>query len=84
MKKEVNALKKLECWKEIKCINDAKVLHTNFVLKLNRNQGGTIEKYKARLVIGGNEKEEHDIGLFSPAVQFNMIKPLLCLTMQNN
>lgn len=56
MSLDTEALKQLNCWKEVNRPTDAKVLHTKFVLKLKINESGIIDRYKARLVACENDK----------------------------
>ena len=58
------------------------VLHNKWVLKLKRTVGGKIDKYKARLVICGNEEEVDSLATFSPVADFTVIRLLLCICVQ--
>lgn len=55
MDKEVAALRELECWTVVDKPVKANVLHSKFVLKKKRKSDGTVAKYKAGLVVCGNE-----------------------------
>lgn len=59
------------------------VLHTKFMLKRNRNELRTVEKYKARLVVCGNEEDESDSETFLPVVDYTLIKVVIISAVQS-
>lgn len=84
METKVLALHRLDCWEEIKCSESTKVPHTKCVLRRKTNQDGDIEKYKARLVLYGNEEDDNNTDCFSPVADYTLIKLLIQLAVQNN
>lgn len=54
---ELDALEKNDTWKVAKKPPGAKCLHSKWVFKLKTHEDGTIERYKARLVVRGDEQE---------------------------
>lgn len=80
----VDALQLLDCWGEIKHPETARVFHTEYELRHKRIQGRDIEEYKAGLVVCGNEEEKNNIDCSSPAVDYTMIRLLLCRAIQKN
>ncbi len=52
-----------------------KALPTNVVLKVKRNSNGTVERFKARIVAGGNHQTYgHDyIETYAPVVSFTLV-----------
>ena len=79
---EIGALEKLRCWDIVKRPYEKKVLHSKLVLKKKRNGDGTIAKYKARLVVCGNEDEENLHDKFAPVIDFTLVKLFLAIAIQ--
>lgn len=82
--KEVQALRKLNCWSVVERPQQAKVLHSKFVLKKKRNSSGEVVKYKARLVVCGNEDMEFIEERFATVVDFTFVKLFLSIAIQRN
>lgn len=80
--KEITALTNLRCWDVIERPTGKKILHSKFVLKKKRNGDGTIVKYKARLVVCGNEDTENVEENFSPVIDFTLVKLFLAIAVQ--
>lgn len=60
MKEEYNALIKNKTWKLVPIPKDKNIIGCKWIYKLKNNAGGTIHKYKSRLVAKGYI---NDIGL---------------------
>ena len=59
-------------------------MHSKFVLRIKRKGDGSIEKYKARFVVCGNEDDPIDVDNFAPVVDFTLVKLFLCIATQRN
>ena len=55
IEEEMRTLENMNCWSVVKRPRDKPVLHSKFVLKWKRNGDGSILKYKAQLVVCGND-----------------------------
>lgn len=82
MDSEVQALKKLDCWTVVENPGNANVMHSKFVLKKKRKSDGTVAKYKARLVVCGNEDVDYIDDSFAPVVDFTLVKLFLAIAVQ--
>lgn len=82
--KEIKTLKAMECWEQVSRPVNERVLHTKFVLKRKRDENNEISKYKARLVVCGNEEVESHEETFSPVAHYSVIKLIFCLCIQRN
>jgi hypothetical protein len=69
---------------EIKHI-DTKVLNSMIILTIKRNPDGTVDKYKARLVILGNQQDNDQYDLIkSPTARSSMVKLAIALQAKTN
>lgn len=82
MKLEMQALQAFGFRKERKRPRITKFLHSKFVLRHKRDHRGEIKKFKARLVVCGNKQKKIDLEIFSPVVDYTLIKIILCLDVQ--
>lgn len=80
---EKRALKQLNFLEEIDRPTKTKGLHTNFVMKRNRNEHCTKDKNLAKRVVCGNEEQEKENDRLLPVVDYTMINHLLFLAVQN-
>lgn len=77
-------LNEINCREEVPRPENTPVLHSKFVLKRERNESGEIKKYKARLVVFGNEEVKNDEESFSPVPDFTIIKLILFIAAQRD
>lgn len=81
MEKEINSLKKMDTWTLVPRPGDRHVLKNRWVLRRKYNEDGTVERYKARLVVKGFEQR---YGLdyeetYAPVASYKSFKVLLAL-----
>lgn len=81
MESEINSLKENETWELVKKPDEAKILPSKWVFKIKTNSDGSIEKFKARLVIKGfNQKRGIDFSqTFSPVARLSTIRSVLSI-----
>lgn len=84
MENEVNLLKQLNCWSIVDKPESTNVMHSKFVLKKKRDSDGTVAKYKAQLVVFGNEVADYFDDSFAPVVDFTLVKLFLAISVQRN
>lgn len=79
MNAEYRALMLNETWVLVPCTSDMKILENKWVYHVKHNEDGTIEKYKARLVIKSFLREQGiDYNeIFAPVVRFESLRFLL-------
>jgi len=58
MQAEISALEKNQAWELVRLPIDKKALRSKWVYKIKRKSDGTVERFKARLVILGNHQVE--------------------------
>ncbi|XP_019199774.1 PREDICTED: uncharacterized protein LOC109193375 [Ipomoea nil] len=80
MRAKIDALEKNDTWTLVPAPRHKKPLGSKWVYKIKRKSDGSIERYKARLVIFGNHQVE---GLdynetFAPVVKLTTIRTLFC------
>ena len=79
MAEEMDSLKENQVWKLVPLPPEQKLIKSKWVFKLKTRPDGTIQRYKARLVIKGYSQEE-DIDYhetFSPVVHWDTVRTLL-------
>ena len=79
---EIKTLKNMKRWIKVKRPQGKPVLHSKFVLKRKRNGDGTVSKYKARLIVCGNEDAEVQLNSFAPVIDFSSVKLFLAIEIQ--
>lgn len=79
MKTEMTAHNSNKTWTLVNPPKDAKVLPCRWIYKIKRNPDGSIEKYKARLVVKGfnQEKGINFNETFSPVARMSSIRTIL-------
>jgi hypothetical protein len=81
---ELASLREMRTWelidkKEVPA--DARILPCNLVLKVKRHEDGTVERYKARVVILGNLQQvgvDYDL-TFAPVIDFTIVRLMLAV-----
>lgn len=79
MKTEHECLMENNTWNLVDRPQNKKVLKNKWVFKIKRNQDGTLEKFKARLVARGNQQREGiDFDeVFAPVARFETTRTFL-------
>jgi hypothetical protein len=74
-----------ETWEVVECPYGCKPIGSKWVFKKKVRHDGTIERYKARLVIKGySQKEGEDFfDIYSPVARLTTIRVLLSLTVSH-
>jgi hypothetical protein len=79
MKEELASLHQKETWELVEKPKEQRVLPCSWVLTKKLNSDGSIQRYKARLVILGNHQQAgidfHET--FSPTLKFNSLRLML-------
>lgn len=77
---EMTALRENETWELVPKPEGKTVLPNKFILKLKRHTDGTVDKYKARLVVLGCNQQESDYDkIYSPVLDFTMVRIALTI-----
>lgn len=81
MDDEMNSLLKNETWKLVQLPADRKVIDNRWLFKVKCNPDGSVDRFKARLVVRGFSQEYgidyHET--FSPVVKFTSIRTILAI-----
>ena len=82
MTEELDALKANDVWEIVVPPGNAHVLHYKWVYKTKTDANGDLERYKARLVVCGNEQVFGvDYTLtFAASLDLGTVKPILVLS----
>ena len=80
---ELKALRDNRTWIAVPKPENAKALHTKWVFKTKTDAAGQIERFKARLVVCGNEQEEgvNYSSTFAPVMDMATTRFILALAM---
>lgn len=81
MAEEIESLSKNETWKLVRRPESQKVIDNKWVFKVKKNPNGSIDRYKARLVVRGFH-QQHGIDYqetFSPVVRYDSIRTILAI-----
>ena len=84
MKDELSSIDKKSVWELVGLLPGRKVIGNKWVLKVKRKANGSIDKYKARLVVKGFTQQEgidYD-ETFSPVVRVASIRLILDIILQ--
>ena len=79
---ELTSLEENNTWDVVDKPQDVTVLHCKWVLKKKRTADGNIAKYKARLVICGNEDEQTIDDTLAPVVDFTIVRLIIAVGAQ--
>ena len=81
MNEEIQSLKSRNTWEYAYPPKDANVIGTRFVYKIKRLANGSIEKYKARLVVQGYAQKDgidfYSDDLFASVTRITIVRLLL-------
>ena len=69
-------------WEEVP-VSEAKgdIVPSHFVMKIKRKPDGSLDKFKARLVVAGNQMKGHDFETFSPVCAWSTVRMMLVLAL---
>ena len=86
MKEEYDSLMQNKTWTLTHLPKGRKALKSKWVYKLKRNSNGSVQRYKARLVIKGySQVAGVDYNeTYSPVVRYASVRYLMSLAVQNN
>ena len=81
MDSEMNSLKENNTWTLSPLPDKSKAIPCKWVFKIKKNPDGTVDKYKARLVIKGfNQKQGVDYNqTFSPVTKLGTVRSLISI-----
>ena len=86
MTKEIDALEDKNTWDTVDLPYHKVAIGSQWVYKTKYNSDGSVERYKARLVVQGNNQVEGEVysDTFAPVVKMTTVCTLLCLISANN
>ncbi|XP_074301266.1 uncharacterized protein LOC141632636 [Silene latifolia] len=86
MEEEIDALEANNTWSVVDLPPDKTAIGSMWVYKIKRNADGTVERYKARLVVFGNHQQEGiDFAeTFAPTVNMVTVRTFLTIAAINN
>lgn len=89
MKTELDSINEHETYVLVPCPLGRKVLPCKWVYKVKTNPDGSIERFKARLVVGGHRQRKGvdyvDYSeLYAPVTRFSTLRTLLAVTVASN
>jgi hypothetical protein len=81
MKKEIKSLEDMNCWTVVDPVAGVKPVPLKWVYKFKYNEDGSIEKYKARLVVRGDLQYDLIMNqIFSPVANATVARLLLSIS----
>lgn len=85
MKSEYNSHMENGTWVLVNRPKDKRILPNRWIFKIKRNQDGTVDRYKARLVAGGHrQKAGIDYEeVFAPVAGYETIRSFLASAVEN-
>ena len=82
LEKEIRALEKHGVWEEVPMSEaDGQIVPCHFVMKIKRKPDGTLDKFKARLVVAGNKMESYGFETYSPVCAWSTVRMILILAL---
>ena len=86
LREEHRSIERAKTYELVERPKGKKVLRSKYVLKVKRNQDGSINKYKVRLVILGNmQVEGMDYSeTFAPVMKYQSLRTILPLACEEN
>lgn len=86
MADELKSLEKNKTWDLVKLPSDRRAIKNNWIYKIETKTDGTIDRYKARLVVKGcSQKINIDYTeIFSPVARFELIRILISAACAND
>lgn len=82
VKEELRSLEESNTWDIVDRPKKGNVIRCMWVLKKKRNADGEVSRYKARLVICGNQDKETLTHTFAPVVDFTVVRLILAVSAQ--
>lgn len=85
MHSEYDSLIENRTWELVSRPKDKKVLTNRWIFKIKRNQDGTLNRFKARLVVRGFEQKAgiDYKEVFAPVARYETVRSLLAAGVEN-